>query len=209
MCSWDTVYSREVETFEDLGDVGEIWFGEDTMEKVVAWIDSCEDVQHENSIIDVGCGNGMMCIELHKLGYTDLTGVDYSECAVMLAKSVSRNEGFEDITYEVGDLIRDIDQNPCTCLTRKYKVVIDKGTYDAISLKPDDPLLARQAYKKTIKHLMNKDSLFSLTSCNWTKDELVDFFKEDFTLHSQIPFKTIQFGGQTGSTVTSLIFKLK
>ena len=56
--------------------------------------------------------------------------------------------------------------------------MIDKGTYDAISLKPEDAMSARQAYRTTVKRLMDQDSLFSLTSCNWTKDELVDFFKE-------------------------------
>ena len=79
---------------------------------------------------------------------------------------------------QVGDLIEGTDPNPCTCLTRKYKVVIDKGTYDAISLNPEDAAIARQAYRNTIKRLMNGDSLFLLTSCNWTKDQLTDFFKE-------------------------------
>ena len=39
-------------------------FGEDTMEKVVSWIDDCEEIHSDDSIIDLGCGNGMMCIEL-------------------------------------------------------------------------------------------------------------------------------------------------
>ena len=37
----------------------------------------------------------------HRLGYSNLTGVDYCDAAVMLARSVSKTEGFEDITYEV------------------------------------------------------------------------------------------------------------
>lgn len=34
-------------------------------------------------------------------GFTQLTGVDYSDLAVMLAASVSRSEGFEDIQFMV------------------------------------------------------------------------------------------------------------
>ena len=80
--------------------------------------------------------------------------------------------------FQVGDLISIADPNPCTCLNRTYKLVLDKGTYDAISLKPEDPMAARCAYKTIVKRLMDKDSLFSLTSCNWIKDELIAFFQD-------------------------------
>lgn len=41
------------------------------------------------------------CLFQRKRGFTNLTGVDYSDLAVMLAKSVSKSDGFEDITFEV------------------------------------------------------------------------------------------------------------
>ena len=31
---------------------------------MVSWIDDCEEIHSDDSIIDLGCGNGMMCIEL-------------------------------------------------------------------------------------------------------------------------------------------------
>ncbi|XP_052781634.1 EEF1A lysine methyltransferase 2-like [Mya arenaria] len=204
---WDTTYGKEVENFNDIGDVGEIWFGEETMEKVADWLENCADVHTDDPIIDLGSGNGMMCIELCKRGFTRLTGVDYSELAVMLSKSVASSEGFGNIEFETGDLISEERPNPCTCLTRKYKVVLDKGTYDAISLMPGDSVSARMHYLATVKELMTSDGIFSITSCNWTKDQLLEFFKEHFTLHDEIKFKTIQFGGVTGSTYTSLILK--
>ena len=43
----------------------------------------------------------MLLYSQRKLGYTSLTGVDYSEGAVTLAKSVAHTEGYDDITYEV------------------------------------------------------------------------------------------------------------
>lgn len=39
-------------------------FGEETMVKVANWLEDCEDVASDDSIIDLGTGNGMMCIEL-------------------------------------------------------------------------------------------------------------------------------------------------
>ncbi|KAL4226437.1 Methyltransferase-like protein 10 [Mactra antiquata] len=206
---WDSAYEKECENFEDVGDVGEIWFGEETMVKVANWIEDCDDIKLDDDIIDLGSGNGMMCIELRKRGYNKLTGVDYSDLAVTLSKSVAKSEGYEDIQFETGDLITNVQPNPCSCLNKQYKLVLDKGTYDAISLMPDDSISPRKQYLQTVKDVMTEGSLYSITSCNWTKDQLIDFFKEDFVLHSQIPFRTFQFGGQTGSTVTSLLFKLK
>ena len=43
---------------------------------------------------------------------------------------------------------------------------------------PGDSLTARKQYLKTVKEVMGADSLYSLTSCNWTKEQLLDFFKE-------------------------------
>jgi methylase of polypeptide subunit release factors len=34
------------------------------MEKVVDWFEDNEDISKEDTIIDLGSGNGMMCIEL-------------------------------------------------------------------------------------------------------------------------------------------------
>jgi len=34
------------------------------MEKVAEWLEDCELLHNDDTIIDLGCGNGMMCIEL-------------------------------------------------------------------------------------------------------------------------------------------------
>jgi hypothetical protein len=58
-----------------------------------------------------------------------------------------------------------------------FDIAIDKGTYDAIALQ-SDPKIKRLKYKeflcKTLKP--NNDSLFIITSCNWTTKELTEFF---------------------------------
>ncbi|XP_062621656.1 uncharacterized protein LOC134283224 [Saccostrea cucullata] len=106
---------------------------------------------------------------------------------------------------QVADLIAAGCMQKYTCLTRQYKIVIDKGTYDAISLIPDSEVEARQAYLKTVKHLVDEDRIFVITSCNWTKEQLLQFFKPEFELFEKIPTPSFQFGGQMGSTVTSLV----
>jgi len=35
---WDHVYEREVANFKESGDEGEVWFGEDSVEKMVDWV---------------------------------------------------------------------------------------------------------------------------------------------------------------------------
>ena len=34
------------------------------MEKVASWLEKCPDISRDDPIIDLGSGNGMMCIEL-------------------------------------------------------------------------------------------------------------------------------------------------
>ena len=55
-------------------------------------------------------------------------------------------------------------------------VVLDKGTYDAISLSPNEAKTKRKAYNESVLKLLKKDGLFIIVSCNWTQDELKDQF---------------------------------
>nr|XP_022301820.1 EEF1A lysine methyltransferase 2-like [Crassostrea virginica] len=206
---WDQAYDREIKSFNDVGDVGEIWFGEDSQERVLDWLEDCEAVTNEDPVIDLGCGNGVMLLEMAKRGYSSLTGVDYSEGAIKLARSIAEKEQVTHIDYQIADLITEDCTERYTCLTRRYKLVIDKGTYDAVSLIPGDELKTRQAYLKTVRQIMDRGGLFVITSCNWTKEQLLQFWETDFQLYKVIPTPTFQFGGQKGSTVTSLVFTLK
>ena len=57
--------------------------------------------------------------------------------------------------------------------------------------------------------LLRKEELLLITSCNWTKDELLERFSSHFKLFDQIKYPSFRFGGKEGSRVTSLIFKKK
>nr|CAD7391966.1 unnamed protein product [Timema cristinae] len=61
---WEDTYALEIGNFQDHGDVGEVWFGEDSSLRVTRWLSSCDEVLKDDAIIDLGCGNGMHLIEL-------------------------------------------------------------------------------------------------------------------------------------------------
>lgn len=81
------------------------------------------------------------------------------------------------------------------------------GTYDAVSLHPDDPKSKRETYISNIHKMVENDGLLIITSCNWTEMELCNAFISKFVKHSNIPAPSFRFGGQVGSVVTSLVFK--
>ena len=62
------------------------------------------------------------------------------------------------------------------CLRCQHRVCMDKGTFDAISLLPSGAAEGRGAYRRNVRRLLQPDGLFVITSCNWTKEELVEFF---------------------------------
>lgn len=61
---------------------------------------------------------------------------------------------------------------------RGFDVCIDKGTFDAISLNPNNSKEGKTRYVQTLKDALKDKGFFSITSCNWTKEQLVDRFSE-------------------------------
>lgn len=150
-----------------------------------------------------------MLIELAQEGFTRLTGIDYSLQAVELARDIAKDHEFSDcITYKVADMVSEQD-NVELELLGKFKVVNDKGTYDAISLNPDNPKEKRMSYIRNVAKLMQDDGYFIITSCNWTEEELTAGFAEVFAQFYIIPSPQFKFGGKVGSVVSSVVFKKK
>ncbi|PNF38446.1 hypothetical protein B7P43_G04017 [Cryptotermes secundus] len=135
------------------------------------WLCSSDLVKQDDSIIDLGCGNGMLLVELAREGFINLTGVDYSQNAIDLAESIMKMQNLT-IRYEVRDILS-IDD---TVMSREYAVALDKGTYDAVSLHPEDSKEKREKYILNVWKLLKPQGLLVITSCNWTEKELILHF---------------------------------
>ncbi|KAH8412418.1 hypothetical protein KR009_001845 [Drosophila setifemur] len=201
---WESSYTREIGNYKSHGDVGEIWFDEDSQQRVIDWLLKQDQIDKRAArVLDLGCGNGMFLVGLAQEGYSRLTGTDYSPKAIELAQAIAKDNGL-DITYKVADLTQ--PQNDLGT----FDVVHDKGTYDAVSLCPENPKEKRALYLATLEKLLaSSDSLFVITSCNWTEDELMLCFGDKLVKLATIPTPTFKFGGKIGSVVTSVVFKKK
>lgn len=198
---WEERYQEDIINFKNHGDVGDIWFGEDILERLLCWIEKCSLISKTSSIVDVGCGNGILLVELSKKGFENLLGIDYSQSAISLAKEIAEKEALN-INYQMSDVLE-----PGFYETA-FDVVLDKGTYDAISLSPNAKE-NRNIYIETLYKSMKDNSLLILTSCNWTKEELDVHFNEKFDCYSVIPTPQFKFGGKIGSVVTCIVYKKK
>lgn len=203
---WDEAYSAELANFNDNGDVGEVWFGESSMTRIVKWIKSNEKITKSSTFLDIGCGNGMLLVKLAHHGYTNLTGVDYSQSAVDLASSIAAEEQVN-IKYLVCDILN--TESGGLCSDQKFDVCLDKGTYDAISLNPDDATGCQAKYINNVSCVLASDGVFIICSCNWTKSELLAQFSNKFEFLESLPAPSFSFGGQSGNTVTTLVFRAK
>ncbi|XP_031767745.2 EEF1A lysine methyltransferase 2 [Galleria mellonella] len=197
---WKKTYAIEVNNYEENGDPGDVWFGEDSAQRVIDWICSC-GVSLDTPLIDLGCGNGYSLMELARQGFTNLLGVDYCEEAIVLAEKVTKEE-FSIIKYKVFDIIND----DVSDLGTNFGIVHDKGTYDAISLNPDNPKENRRKYLEQVTKILCDNGLFIITSCNWTDQELIKQFSEKMKLKCVIPTPQFKFGGKVGSVVSSVVF---
>ncbi|KAL6286724.1 hypothetical protein ACE6H2_011114 [Prunus campanulata] len=236
---WDAAYADELANFHEHGHTGEVWFGADVMEVVVSWTKNlCIDISQGRmsnhvdniksdpveqgdkylsdwSVLDIGTGNGLLLQELSKQGFSNLTGTDYSEGAIDLARSLAGRDGLPNIHFLVDDVLD-------TKLERQFQLVVDKGTLDAIGLHPDGSI-KRVMYWDSVSRLVAPGGVLVITSCNNTKDELVQevesFNQRSVTQeHDETPkdkfrylshvrtYPTFMFGGSVGSRVATVAF---
>ncbi|XP_036191501.1 EEF1A lysine methyltransferase 2 isoform X1 [Myotis myotis] len=197
---WDAVYERELHTFQEYGDTGEIWFGEESVNRLLRWMQR-HKIPLDAAVLDIGTGNGVLLVELAKLGFSNITGIDYSPSAIQLSGSIIEKEGLSNITLKVEDFL-----NLPTELSG-FHVCIDKGTFDAISLNPDNAIEKRKQYVNSLSRVLKVNGFFLITSCNWTKEELLNEFCEGFELFEVLPTPKFSFGGRSGNSVAALVFQ--
>ncbi|XP_076835128.1 EEF1A lysine methyltransferase 2 [Brachyhypopomus gauderio] len=197
---WDNAYRRELETYKDIGDVGEIWFGEGSMNRVIKWMEKQNIPQHA-AILDIGTGNGVFLVELAKQGFTNLTGIDYSGASIQLTRSILEGEGLTDIKVLEQDFLALGPE------LKGFDVCIDKGTFDAISLSLEGQEVSKQRYVTSLRAALKPHGHFIITSCNWTREQLLKIFSPGFDVVQELPTPRFQFAGVTGNSVTALVLR--
>ena len=193
------------------------------------------------SILDSGTGNGHMLFRLREETVADsddsdaedaedeggnekvfkgrMVGTDYSTKSIEFARQVAENKGLGkgsegEVEFAEWDILK---SDPSELLTREqtqgWDVVLDKGTFDAISLSDEKDAQGRrivEGYKERIVPLMKKGGRLLITSCNWTEDELKGWFCDEeeggLRFERKIEYRSFSFGGKKGQTISSCCF---
>ncbi|KAK5135453.1 hypothetical protein LTR08_005241 [Meristemomyces frigidus] len=226
---WDEAYSRELRNNEDdADDEGTIWFDENGAEEaILRQLDALEQQRllrrrrdegtgrAPSRFLDLGTGNGHLLFALREeddegqCWTGDLVGVDYSETSVQLAQRIALQKQTGSVRFEEWDLLSD---PPGSWLNGGFDVALDKGTFDAISLMPQSENLPHpcETYREKIIPLIIPEGFLVITSCNWTKDELMDWLAPQgsgMRYHSEAKYPTYTFGGQTGQSIVTLALR--
>jgi EEF1A lysine methyltransferase 2 len=190
------------------------------------------DLSHEcPSVLDLGTGNGQTLFQLRLQGKFkgQMVGVDYSRASVRLAQELGKNrEGCQDIRFERMDIIRDDPSKQEWWHEDGFDLVLDKGTFDAISLSDEvigslggDDLQAGQApdrvhtlYPSRALNMVKSGGFLLVTSCNWTQEELIHWFTAGMTgsnhgtsVWERIEYPRFKFGGQEGQGLCTVCFR--
>ena|SRR3989344_4870549 len=99
------------------------------------------------TVLDVGCGTGLMAFEVARRGAKKVVGIDYSKDGIEVAKQTYRHKNVE---YRCEDVKNH---------RGRYDIVISLGTLEHID-KPISTL-------KRMKKMLNPRGVLVLTSPNW------------------------------------------
>ncbi|KAF4535933.1 S-adenosylmethionine-dependent methyltransferase [Lasiodiplodia theobromae] len=240
---WDACYEREIANHaEHPSDEGTVWFADaNAEERMVSYLDDLADdwrlikgddegFEDESaaeaerdctSFLDLGTGNGHLLFALRDEGWRGrMVGVDYSARSVELARRIAAERAKEeekaaaaDVDFEEWDILGEEPRQEW--LQGGFDVVLDKGTFDAISLSAETDAQGRrifEGYREKVEPLIKPGGLLLITSCNWTADELKAWFVVEGGLleyEDKIKYSSFTFGGRSGSKVCSLCFKKK
>ncbi|RSL44188.1 hypothetical protein CEP53_011341 [Fusarium sp. AF-6] len=224
---WDNLYTTEItNNTEDPSDIGTVWFDDSDAEaKILEFLEGLlepEDpdspaLSHDNtSFIDLGCGNGSLLFSLREEDWTGRAlGVDYSPKSISLARQIATTKESENVEFQEWDVIAGpFDTVLNGPQADGWDVVLDKGTFDAISLSDEKDAQGRrlcEGYRERVLKLVRRGGIFLVTSCNWTETELRSWFErrdeEGFDVVGRVEYRTFSFGGTKGQTISTLCFR--
>lgn len=143
-----------------------------------------------------------------------MLGVDYSERSVEFAARIAADKGYtRAIEFERWDIMTEDARAKVLQgeQQRGWDVVLDKGTFDAISLSEEKDALGRrivEGYKERVVPLVRDGGVFLVTSCNWTEEELKGWFEGGaLEVLGRVEYRSFSFGGRKGQTISSVCFR--
>jgi SAM-dependent methyltransferase len=181
------------------------------------------------SFLDVGTGNGHLLFRLREEEDEEgerafrgrMVGADYSVKAVEFARRIAVERGGEE--GEVEFVVWDVLGGKEAVMSGQgegWDVVLDKGTFDAISLSEERDARGRrvvEGYKEGVVGVMREGGLLLVTSCNWTEVELRAWFEDadagegqgevGLRYEKSIEYRSFSFGGKKGQTISSCCFR--
>ena len=191
------------------------------------------------SVLDLACGNGSMLFHLKQQVHGRMVGLDYSRSSIALARQLQERysdpvdltesqpmyvvpfleAGLDQIQFEVFDIFHDTVESASWWVEGGFDLVLDKGTFDAISLSSetitnDGNNASRlcEVYPRKAIDMVRPGGFLLITSCNWTEGELVRWFTTgpligELEVFARLKYARFQFGGQEGQGVATVCFK--
>ena len=223
--SWQKTYALELQNHtSDPTDIGTVWFSDSAAEEKVLDFLSSEASSlglnsASNTFLDLGCGNGSMLFALREEEWKGpMVGVDYAAECLELARSVAAGKGLGsgegEVRFEVWDVLRDavpVAAESGWMPEGGFDVVLDKGTFDAISLSAELDAHGRrvcEGYKERVEGLVRRGGVLLVTSCNWTEEELEKWLTGgDLDVVGRVQYPSFSFGGRKGQTISTVCFR--
>lgn len=137
-----------------------------------------------------------------------MLGVDYSVGSVELARRIAREKNgvVGNVEFRVWDIM---GEDPWE--GGEFDVVLDKGTFDAVSLSAEEDGRGRrvcEGYRARVEQLVKRGGVLLVTSCNWTEEELRGWFEGgELGFEGRVGYPRFSFGGQTGQSISSVCFR--
>ncbi|KAJ6258388.1 Protein-lysine N-methyltransferase EFM4 [Drechslerella dactyloides] len=183
---WDDLYTLELTNHAaNPSDIGTVWFSDaDCETRICRYLTDTLSLPATSTFLDVGTGNGHLLFSLledDEFVADGMVGVDYSDKSVELARNIAaQTPGAEDVRFLRLDVIKETPElgffSERVADEGGFDVVLDKGTFDAISLSDerlDDGRRVYEVYPEKVARWVKKGGVLLITSCNWTEEELV------------------------------------
>ena len=109
---------------------------------------------------------------MHEAGYKNLVGIDYSPSSIELSNAIALQRGIAAVKFVVCDVLT---QEVPTEEEQRFGLILDKGTYDAISLSDEvvEGKELRELYPARIARLLQPGGIFLITSCELASSQRI------------------------------------